>query len=402
MVLGNVLNPASSTRRRHYRKVGILTEYLKQSAIALVAFIVTALLLNQIIPSPTIPANVVFTGPKYDYYKVHKDEYNTLFFGSSRIYSHVVPEVFDAVAQGTIQSNLQSNLQSSTPNSTLDKKGTAIKDIKTKDAAINSYNFGIPAMRAIDSAVLLEEVLANPPKNLKWVFFESILDKGYEPIPNARTQRAMYWHTWKNTRTAAQYILNSDESLPSKAVLLSSHLLPFLYQQMNVGRLFNQLLPSEFSAEEQQVAADFTATEGYYALTDEADPKRQLFLENQADYLSQVAALEKAQAAAQSDLKLSANKQQLLERVTKTIRAAGAEPIFVEPPSLHLENDFQAAQQLGIIEKLFSYKNPQQFPQLYRPSGRHDADHLNDAGSREFTRLLAEDFAKSIAAPPAK
>ncbi|MGB3298773.1 MAG: hypothetical protein WBA76_10930, partial [Phormidesmis sp.] len=331
MVLGNVLNTTVSAQRRRYRKPGVLAGYLKQSAIGLTAFLVAALLLNQMIPSAPIPANVVFIGPKYDYYQAHKDEYNALFFGSSRIYSQVVPEVFDAIAQ-------------------------------SKGADINSYNFGIPAMRAIDSAVLLEEVLATPPKNLKWVFFESILDKGYEPIPNARTQRAMYWHTWKNTRTAAQYVLNSDESLPSKAVLLFSHLLPFTYQQLNVGRLFNQLLPSDFSAEEKQVAAEFTATEGYYALQDQSDPKRQDFLHNQAAYAEQVSALKQVQSEPVSDPYLSANKQQLLKQITQAVRAAGAEPIFVEPPSLHLENDFQAAQQLGTIDTLLSYKNPARFP----------------------------------------
>ncbi len=366
MVLGSVVNPTVNSRRRRYRKVGVLTGYARQSAIALIAFIASAFLLNQIIPSPSIPSNVVFIGPKYDYYQAHKDEYNTLFFGSSRIYSHVIPEVFDTVAQS----------------SGLD---------------INSYNFGIPAMRAIDSAVLLEEVLANPPKDLKWVFFESILDKGYEPIPNARTHRAMYWHTWKNTRIAADYILTSDESLPSKAVLLTSHFLPFLYQQLNVGRLFNQVLPSDFSAEEQAVAAEFTATEGYYALSDEADPNRQSFLQSQSAYAAQVDTLSTVQAEPDSDPYLSANKQRLLARISQIIRAAGAEPIFVEPPSLHIPKDFQAAQQLGLIDTLFSYKNPNRFPQLYRTDHRYDADHLNDAGSREFTRLLAKDFSEVAA-----
>lgn len=370
MVLGNVLNTTVSARRRRYRKPGVLAGYVKQSAIGLIAFLVAALLLNQMIPSAMIPSNVVFIGPKYDYYRAHKDEYNALFFGSSRIYSQVVPEVFDAIAQAD-------------------------------GIRVNSYNFGIPAMRAIDSAVLVEEVLANPPKNLKWVFFESILDKGYEPIPNARTQRAMYWHTWKNTRTAAQYVLNSDESLPSKAVLLFSHLLPFTYQQLNVGRISNQVLPSDFSAEEKQVAAEFTATEGYYALSDETDPKRQEFLQNQAAYLNQVSALKGALKAGQSEPVqppyLSANKQQLLKQITQVIRAAGAEPIFVEPPSLHVENNFQAAQQLGTIDTLLSYKDPARFSQLYRVQERHDADHLNDAGAREFTRLLAEDFVRERA-----
>lgn len=370
MTLGNVLNPPieplAKGRRRRYRKASVLAGYVKQSAIALIAFFVAAFLLNQAIPSPTIPSNVVFVGPKYDYYKVHKDEYNALFFGSSRIYSHVVPDVFDTVAQA-------------------------------EGVEINSYNFGIPAMRALDSAALLEDVLANPPKNLKWVFFESILDKGYEPIPNARTTRVMYWHTWKNTRLAADYILSSDESLPSKAVLLTSHFLPFLYQQLNVGRLFNQVLPSEFSPGEQQVAAEFTSTEGYYALSDESDPKRQAFLQNQQTYTAQVAALGTLQSQPAGNPYLSANKQNLLTRITQNIRAAGAEPIFVEPPSLHMINDFEFARQLGTIDTLLSYKDPNRFPQLYRVEQRYDADHLNDAGSREFTKLLAQDFSKVVA-----
>ncbi|MFK8183706.1 MAG: hypothetical protein AB8B99_10045 [Phormidesmis sp.] len=362
MTLGTVLNP--SRKRRRYRNASVVAAYVRQGAIALIAFLVAAFLLNRIIPSPTIPSNVVFIGPKYEYYQAHKDDYNALFFGSSRIYSHVIPDVFDETAQSA-------------------------------GVDVNSYNFGVPAMRAIDSAVLLKEVLKNPPKDLQWVFFESILDKGYEPIPNARTYRAIYWHNWENTRFAARYILTSDESLPKKAVLLTSHLIPFLYHQLNVGRVFNQVLPSELSAGEQAVAAEVRATEGYYALQDENDPKRQAFLANQSAYAEQVAALSEMQAQPDTQDYLSENKQALLREVTQAIRAAGAEPIFVEPPSLHMVNDFQAAQQVGAIDTLLSYKDPNQFPQLYGVEQRADADHLNDAGSRVFTRLLAEDFSEA-------
>lgn len=361
MTLGNVLNP--SRRQRRYRKVSVVSGYVRQSAIALIAFLVAAFLLNRIIPSPAIPSNVVFIGPKYEYYQAHKDEYNALFFGSSRIYSHVIPEVFDETAQAA-------------------------------GVEVNSYNFGVPAMRAIDSTVLLKEVLKNPPKDLKWVFFESILDKGYEPIPNARTYRSIYWHNWENTRFAADYILNSDESLPKKAVLLTSHLIPFLYHQLNVGRVFNQVLPSELSADEQIAAAEVRETEGYYALRDEDAPKRQAFLANQDAYAEEVAALRAMQAKPEAADYLSANKRHLLAEVTKAIRAAGAEPIFVEPPSLHMVNDFQAAQQVGVIDTLLSYKDPNQFIRLYTPDQRYDADHLNDAGSRAFTKLLAKDFSE--------
>lgn len=388
-MLGNVLNPANNPkgrpnsrgRKRGRKRAHLLTKYVQQSIVGLIAFIVAASLLSQIIPSPTIPSNIVFIGPKNDYYQAHKDEYNTLFFGSSRVYNHVIPDLFDTTANQSAGTGTATN---------------ASTDANT--AEINSYNFGIPAMRAIDSAVLIEEILAAPPKNLKWVFFESILDKGYEPVPNARTHRAMYWHTWENTALAARYIFTSDESLPKKAALFSSHLLPFLYNQMNVGRLFNQVLPSDFSEEEQTVAADFTANEGFYALRDDAEPTRQALLADPEGYREDVATLKTVQANFKTeDPTLSANKRMLLERIIKTVRAAGAEPIFIESPGLHLENDFQAAERLGIIDNLLSYKDPDQFPELYRIDYRHDADHLNKAGSEAFTTRLAQDFSKAFA-----
>lgn len=332
-----------------------------------IAFIVAASLLSQIIPSPAIPSNVVFIGPKYDHYKVHKDDYNALFFGSSRVFNQIVPEAFDAAA-------------------------------KKEGVPVNSYNFGVPAMRVLDSTVLLEQVLANPPENLKWVFFESVLDKGYEPIPNARTHRAMYWHNWKNTKFAARYILDSSESLPSKAVLLFSHLLPALYHQMNVGRLFNQVLLSEFSAREKYVASQFSQREGYFPLNEEDSPRRQTFLDSQDAYEARVQKLKKVtrDSDALTDPALSINKRRLLARITRVVRKAGAEPIFIEPPSLELEQDFKLAYRLGDVETLLSYKDPAQFPELYLPESRFDADHLNESASLKFTRMLAEDFSEAI------
>ncbi len=342
---------------------------------AVVAFVVATMLLSQVIPSPAIPSTVVFVGPKNDYYQAHKEDYNALFFGSSRVYNQIVPDVFD-------------------------------KSARSAGISINSYNFGIPAMRALDSTVLLEAALKDPPANLNWVFFETILDKGYEPIPNARTQRAMYWHTWRNTSLAARYILMSKESMPEKALLLVSHLLPALYRQMNVGRLFDQVLPSEFSAEERQAAEQFTAAEGYAPLVDDSDPKRQAFLNNQTEYAAQVASL-KAQSVKSADATdlgtvhsavpaLAANKRMLLERVTQIIRAAGAEPIFIEPPSLDPDRDFRVALAQGEIDTLLAYKDPLRFPRLYQADQRFDADHLNDSAAREFSQLLAQDFAQTV------
>lgn len=376
ILLSDVLKPITThrhhpaRRRVHYkgrrqirRRSHLLSRYLKPSLTALIAFIVAATVLGQLIPSPTIPSNVVFIGPKHDYYQAHKDDYNTLFFGSSRVYNQIDPNVFDTASQ-------QAGI------------------------ATNSYNFGIPAMRALDSTVLLEDVLSDPPKDLKWVFFETTLDKGYEPIQNARTHRSMYWHTWENTGFAARYILNSEVSAPSKAALLVSHLLPTVYRQMNVGRLFSQVLPSEFSPQERAAAEVFTRNEGYFPLVDESSPNRQHFLQHQADYIAAVNKLA-ATATEVSRPQLAENKRLLLAKVTQIIRAAGAEPIFIEPPALSPERDFRVAEQQGDIETLLAYKDPNRFPQLYEPQQRFDREHLTEQASQEFSRLLAKDFAQA-------
>ena len=380
-VLSDVLRPAA--RSRLIRRRRWLSAQFKNCLAALIAFGVATLLLGQMIPSPAIPHNVVFIGPKYDYYQAHKDEYNTLFFGSSRVYNHIAPDVFDQAANA--------------------QTGGSQPDTSQAQLAINSYNFGIPAMRAIDSTVLVDEVLKNPPENLKWVFFETTLDKGFEPIRNARTHRSMYWHTWENTGFAWRYILTSEEPWTSKLPLMTSHLLPALYRQLNVGRLFNQVLPSEFSERERAVAAAFTAEEGYFPLTDESDSGRQEFLQPsaQANYLEQVEALKQSNATApEVEPPLAKNKQMLLERVVRAVRAAGAEPIFIEPPALSTDRDFAAAQQQGVIEHLLSYRDPEQFPQLYSLDNRWDSSHLTEAAAREFSHLLGEDFARLIPSDP--
>lgn len=392
MVLGEVIKPISEVapgRRQRRWLSGYMQKSLGSVLAFTAAFVVGVGLLGQIIPSPTIPSNVVFIGPKHDYYQAHKDDYNAIFFGSSRVFNQIVPDIFDAAAS-------------------LDE--TKADQPNSMTSSLNSYNFGVPAMRAIDSLVLLEEVLSNPPENLQWVFFESVLDRGYEPIENARTHRSMYWHTWENTRLAADYIWASEASLPSKLLFTFSHVLPALYRQLNVGRLFNQVLPSEFSDKHQSTVADFTEDEGYFALTDEDSPRRQAFLANEAAYLKKVERL-KAIARAEENLPLAVaqqgsqqksgpmlpkNKRQLLQRVTRIVRAAGAEPIFIEPPSLEQDSDFKIAERLGDIETLLAYKDPEKFPQFYAFNQRFDEDHLSDGAAQEFSKTLGEDFKRVI------
>jgi hypothetical protein len=359
-----VYREQSIHRRNSGRQFSRLRKYLKQSAIALLAFILAAALLNQIIPSPLIPSNVVFVSPKYAHYSIHKNEYNALFFGSSRIYNQVAPEIFDQVA-------------------------------KDHGLEINSFNFGIPAMRAVPGYVLLRDVLRQPPKNLKWVFIETPLDNGYEPIQNARATRSIYWHTVDNTRLAIDYILKSNESLPEKIVLIGSHIIPFFYHQTNVGRLFSDWLSiHKFTAEEKANSKIFLENEGYFPLHEEDMIKPENFQEYSAAY---EATLEQVvrQNAHLDTVNLERNKQDLIDKIVQTVKAAGAVPIFVIPPTLEPQAALHHAYRVGQIPELLAFNDPEKYPELYALSYRYDTEHLTDAGSKLFSRFLAQAFTEA-------
>ena len=82
--------PHQATRRK------TLTWALINSTICVVAFLVTCIVLRAVLPFPEIDGGV---SQKFRFFAAHKDEFDTLFIGSSRIYFQISPAVFDRVTR---------------------------------------------------------------------------------------------------------------------------------------------------------------------------------------------------------------------------------------------------------------------------------------------------------------
>src|SRR6185436_943991 len=96
----------------------------------------------------------------------HKDEFDTLFIGSSRVYFQISPAIFDRVTR-----------ESGMPT--------------------HSFNFGIGGMYLPETAYLHEQILNLKPRNLRWVFIEyDELQTKWSP-ENQTSRRALYWADWK-------------------------------------------------------------------------------------------------------------------------------------------------------------------------------------------------------------
>jgi hypothetical protein len=45
---------------------------------------------------------------------------------------------------------------------------------------------------------------------------------------------------------------------------------------------------------------------------------------------------------------------------------------------------------------VFDFHDVEEYPELFRPEERYDADHFNVRGAETFTRLLAEEFVERL------
>ena len=140
-----------------------LIRALTNTGIGAVAFLITCVGLRVVLPFPEIDGGV---SQKFRFFAAHKDEFDTLFIGSSRVYFQISPAIFDRVTR-----------ESGMPT--------------------HSFNFGIGGMYLPETAYLLEQILKLKPRNLRWVFIEyDELQTKWSP-ENQTSRRALYWADWK-------------------------------------------------------------------------------------------------------------------------------------------------------------------------------------------------------------
>ncbi len=352
--------PCKATRRK------TLIHALANSAIAVTAFLITCIGLRAVLPFPKIDGGV---SQKFRFFAAHKDEFDTLFIGSSRIYFQISPAVFDRVTHESGQPT-------------------------------HSFNFGIGGMYLPETAYLLEQILNLKPRNLKWVFIEyDELQTKWSP-ENQTSRRALYWADWKRTSLLLRKLTDAGTTpvwLPNPAKLgevmlpqnddkSTGSLLTFYAGQFeknytNVARAAD-VLDYFLSHDTKERRASYlgAASDGYVTRPNRMSP-------------SQAAAYERglATAVAQSSTRsLSPYALEAYRQCAQEVRNIGATPIFLITPSTTQINI--ATESTGIPGVVMAFNNPRTYPNLYRSSVRRDGQHLTKSGADEFTRLVAANF----------
>jgi hypothetical protein len=326
---------------------------------ALAAFICTSAALHAWLPSPEVRD----VGPKLRFFASHRDEFDTIFVGSSHVHNGISPSVFDEVLASAGMPN-------------------------------RTFNFGADGMFPPEQFYLLEQILVMKPRKLKRIFLE-IGNVEVTWLPGQEnSQRAVYWHDWKRTEIVLRKIFEADvdEPWPRKLRTLRRwretiirHLALLGRNLGNVGRAFD--LAKSLAGPGEAEWELGPALDGYFPLTANMPEEQAAAFQRE---------LAREESAGIQKVALDPYAAAAYRGYAGAIRRAGVTPVFIVPPVYpQFPSQFSGVSPALIL----AYNDPSLYPDFYRPELRVDQHHLNAAAVESFTRLVAADFLKNTQHP---
>jgi len=330
------------------------------SVVALFFFLATAAVIHSLLP-PMIPKGIA---AKLKYFSEHKDEFDTVIVGTSRLYYSAAPEVFDATT-------------------------------RENGLTTHSFNFGIDGMHPPENFYVLEQILKTNPRNLKWVVLElGDIQTRWDNILG--TRRALYWHDEPRTALTQKKALNPRGTAGWFVKIirlwvarrdLISNLGLFGKQFANAGRVAD-LLPEAERERYANAASELGPRgDGYRPAGDAMSAERAIdFKKRLAEEISG-ATTKYLDPATESGYRNAAAQ----------IRRAGATPVFVVTPII-----FQTTsrfRQEPPPAPILAFNDARKFPQFYDAKVRIDDGHLTRPAAEDFCRALAREFVRRVHQP---
>ncbi len=320
----------------------------------LAAFVLGCMLLRSGQPFKAAPGLV----SKYNYFATHRDDYEVLFIGSSRIYHQIIPKQFDA------------------------------RVAEREGIKLRSFNCGYDGCWPPESYFLLRKLLALRPRKLRWVVVD-LMEIDARIDERSKTLRMAYWHDWTHTMMAWRQLVRPPATLldAKTSAMAVEHGKYLLKQWTGFGRgaeWMEDRLTSKKKKKPPLEPKEWAGKEGFNAGLTTAMAGREL-----ADFEEKVASLPRQL----SPKSLSPAFSDAVRKLIVDIRKAGAEPVFLIAPTL---NPYENFARLPDGEPLLAFNDPRRYPRLFDPAMHYDGWHLNEKGAIYFTDLVAEQFCEVL------
>lgn len=292
---------------------------------------------------------------KYKQFYDETNGFNTVVIGSSQIYRHFVPELFDKLLTNT-----------------------------------RSFNFGVSATANPESYFLAESILKENPNSLKFMILE-LTPYINTRLANVGTKKSYYWRDFEYTRYALYNAVYSDEEISQKVVsVFVNILLAFL-------RAIDPFLKTSEDSVDRTRYSELNSN-GYLSLEKEMkgghlglSSRHESFLKYPDRLLQRKkqAALYGKFPRTNTAVKIQARK---LNDLNKIAKEKGIVLIFLLSPRLWSYDELQGVADSLPVASIINLIDPNAYPAFYKPNYSFDLGHMDEAGALEFTRELANKF----------
>ena len=329
---------------------------------------------------------------KFAYFAAHKDEFDFVFIGSSRVMNQISPRVFD-------------------------------QTMAAAGHPCRSINLGYAAMFLPESALLIDRVRALHPARLRGMLVELSTHTPRHDEEHALMAREIYWHRPVGTALASVAVLTDPSpnfDAAERGEQLWRQLEIFTRCLLHLGNgteLFEHLAAAGHRRTlAGRPAADVLGPDldGFVPLTTTLGHGRTGVFKtggsgvDLGDFQASVAALRSEESAPPAapvpPNRVSAFGQaifcDLLRSQAASLRDAHIEPVYFIGPVPTPEQPMLDLAAQRVIPKLLAFNDPLAYPELYRPEVRADRYHLNAQGAEILSRLLAQRLATPAAAAP--
>ncbi len=304
---------------------------------------------------------------KLRYFTAHKDRYDMVFVGSSRIKRGIIPAELDA-------------------------------QLAARGLPVCSFNFGVAGMEPHLASVVIRRLLATEPVRLRWLVVE-LGEWDYDlPAANRFKRRTIFWHDSIETRSVVRSMLRVELPIADKADLLTTHVMHFAARAAGAGRgpdLIRRLWTGA-EAIADMPGQGFEPFSARAMAEPSTHPMRRRFQRDLARYperVERLASYRPSPSARSRGYHLEALRAQ-----SDLIRRHGVEPLSLITPILRPTPELDSLAGQGRIPHLLSFNDPNRYPELYAVENRFDHEHLTEPGARALTGHVARHFAAAVGA----
>lgn len=335
-----------------------------------VGFVATAAAIRPHVPWP----REYGLGAKLAWFERHKDEFDVVYIGSSRVFRAFDPRVFEA-------------------------------ELATLGLHVRAFNLGTGGMRPFEMHHVLQAVVALRPARVRWILYEGgRLDPRFDLQDDPESSRVVYWHTPHMTGIAFDSIACSHSGFLEKLDLRRKHAQVLLWNLTSLGQgraiLQEELGWNVLEARKDNLDDDVIAqAAGYVPFEENAQPtdaeRHRMMLEN-PERIPMI--VELVRTGNRDEVHVETLNLGAIAEQQELARSISAELVYVVPPDRMPTPDRAALEKSGRIEHLFDFNKPDSYPELFTIEARYDPGHLSRSGAESFSTLLAQRFAQHVRA----